>query len=166
MGKSFPCGGNRLMKRPHIYPNVTTSLRVIRDGCTPQSLGAIRSPADAALILTRFYAGDGQGAETFVLLALDAQHRVIGNAPVVVTRGLANSCLVHPREVFAPAILLGAVAIVVAHNHPSGDPTPSAEDRSITAQLVSAGKLLDIPIHDHLIIGNGRYVSFADAGLL
>jgi DNA repair protein RadC len=73
---------------------------------------------------------------------------------------------VHPREVFAPAILLGAVAIVVAHNHPSGDPTPSAEDRSITAQLVSAGKLLDIPIHDHIIVGNGRYTSFADAGLL
>jgi DNA repair protein RadC len=68
--------------------------------------------------------------------------------------------------VFRAAIVAGAAAILLAHNHPSGDPTPSADDQMVTAQLVAAGRLLDIPVHDHLIIRRGRYVSFAEAGLL
>jgi DNA repair protein RadC len=73
---------------------------------------------------------------------------------------------VHPREVFRLAIAEGAAGIVVVHNHPSGDPTPSADDRKVTQQLVEAGKILDILVYDHVVIGNGRYVSFAEAGLL
>jgi DNA repair protein RadC len=83
-----------------------------------------------------------------------------------VTRGILNSSLVHPREVFRLAIAFGAAGIIVAHNHPSGDPTPSADDRAITRQLVDAGRLLDIPVYDHLVLGAERYVSFAEAGLL
>ena len=64
------------------------------------------------------------------------------------------------------AIPEGAAAVILVHNHPSGDPVPSADDRSITEQLVAAGRLLDIPVHDHVIIGRGRYTSFAEAGLL
>jgi len=85
---------------------------------------------------------------------------------ITVTRGLLNSSLVHPREVFREAIAERAAAIILVHNHPSGDPTPSPDDRVVTEQLVQAGKVLDIPVQDHVIIGRGRYISFAEAGLL
>ena len=102
--------------------------------------------------------------EEFHVAILDGQHRL--ERDVLVTRGLLNSSPVHPREVFREAIAERAAAIILVHNHPSGDPTPSAEDRAVTEQLVAAGRLLDIPVHDHVIIGRGRYVSFAETGLL
>lgn len=102
--------------------------------------------------------------EEFHVAILDSQHRL--ERDILVTRGLLNSSLVHPREVFREAIAERAAAVVLVHNHPSGDPTPSAEDRAVTRQLVAAGKLLDIPVHDHVIVGRGRYVSFAESGLL
>jgi DNA repair protein RadC len=104
--------------------------------------------------------------ESFWLLPLDSQHRLAGAGPTVITRGILNSSLVHPREVFLAAIAASAAAVVLVHNHPSGDPTPSADDRLVTEQLVAAGRLLDIPVHDHVIVGRGRYLSFAEAGLL
>jgi DNA repair protein RadC len=102
--------------------------------------------------------------EEFHLLALDSQSQVLRE--VLVTRGLLNSSLVHPREVFRAAIAEAAAGIIVVHNHPSGDPTPSAEDRSVTQQLAAAGRLLDVPLYDHVIIAGDRFVSFASAGLL
>lgn len=102
--------------------------------------------------------------EEFHVAILDAQHRL--DRDITVTRGLLNSSLVHPREVFREAIAERAASIILVHNHPSGDPTPSAADRLVTQQLVAAGKLLDIPVRDHVIIGRGRYTSFAEAGLL
>ena len=102
--------------------------------------------------------------EEFHVAILDAQHRL--ERDVLVTRGILNSSLVHPREVFREAIAERAAAIVLVHNHPSGDPTPSSDDRAVTEQLVAAGRLLDIPVHDHVIVGRGRYTSFAEAGLL
>src|SRR4051794_13884784 len=102
--------------------------------------------------------------EEFHLLALDSQSQVLRE--VLITRGLLNSSLVHPREVFRAAIAEAAAGIIVVHNHPSGDPTPSAEDRAATKQLVSAGRLLDIPLYDHVIIAGDRFVSLASAGLL
>jgi DNA repair protein RadC len=102
--------------------------------------------------------------EEFHVAVLDAQHRL--DRDILVTRGILNSSLVHPREVFREAIAERAAAIVLVHNHPSGDPTPSPDDRAITAQLVAAGKLLDIPVADHIIIGRGRYLSFSEAGML
>ncbi len=102
--------------------------------------------------------------EEFHLLALDSQSRVLRD--VLVTRGLLNSSLVHPREVFRAAIAEAAAGIIVVHNHPSGDPTPSAEDRSVTRQLVEAGRLLDLPVYDHVILAGDRFLSFATAGLL
>lgn len=102
--------------------------------------------------------------EEFHVAILDAQHRL--ERDVLITRGLLNSSLVHPREVFREAIAERAAAVILVHNHPSGDPTPSAEDRAVTEQLVAAGRLLDIPVHDHIIVGRGRYVRFAEAGLL
>ena len=102
--------------------------------------------------------------EEFHLLALDSQSQVLRE--VLVTRGLLNSSLVHPREVFRAAIAEAAAGIIVVHNHPSGDPSPSAEDRAVTQQLVAAGRLLDLPLYDHVIIAGDRFISFAAAGLL
>jgi len=102
--------------------------------------------------------------EEFHVAILDSQHRM--ERDITVTRGLLNSSLVHPREVFREAIAENAAAIILIHNDPSGDPTPSADDRITNDQLVEAGRVLDIPVQDHIIIGRGRYLSFAEAGLL
>ena len=122
----------------------------------------IRSPRDVHVAFAPRL--EDLPVEEFHVAVLDAQHRL--ERDVTVTRGILNSSLVHPREVFREAIAERAAAIILVHNHPSGDPTPSADDRLVTEQLVAAGRLLDIPVHDHVIIGRGRYLSFAEAGLL
>jgi len=104
--------------------------------------------------------------ETFWILALDAQSCIHFDSPIVITRGLLNGSLVHPREVFRAAIVAGAAGIILVHNHPSSDPTPSPEDRAVTKQLVEAGRLLDLPVYDHVIIGDSAYMSLAERGLL
>lgn len=123
----------------------------------------IASPSDAAA-----YLADRLGAEEveiFAVILLDAQHRVL--ALQEVTRGLVNSTLAHPREVFRLAVAFGACAIVLAHNHPSGSLTPSYEDAEVTRQMIAAGRVLDIPVHDHIIIGlRGAFTSFAALGLI
>jgi DNA repair protein RadC len=102
--------------------------------------------------------------EEFRILMLNTQHAV--TREMVVTVGTLDTSVVHPREVFRQAVLESAAAIVLVHNHPSGDPTPSPEDRSVTAQLVAAGRTLGIPVLDHVVVGDGCYVSFVEAGLL
>ncbi|MCU0625349.1 MAG: DNA repair protein RadC [Gemmatimonadaceae bacterium] len=122
----------------------------------------IRSPRD---VVTAFAPHlEALAVEEFHVALLDVQHRLVRD--VLVTRGLLDSSLVHPREVFREAIADGAASVVLVHNHPSGDPTPSAEDRVATAQLVAAGTLLGIPVRDHVVVGRGSYVSFAEAGWL
>lgn len=102
--------------------------------------------------------------EEFHVLALGSQSQVL--ADLLITRGILNSSLVHPREVFRAAIAEASAGIIVVHNHPSGDPTPSTDDCAVTRQLVEAGRLLDLPVYDHVIVGGERYTSFAEAGLL
>ena len=85
--------------------------------------------------------------------------------PLLVTRGTLDASLVHPREVFRPAINDAAASIILVHNHPSGDPTASAEDRAVTSQLKRAGEIVGIEVLDHVIVGENRYVSFAESGL-
>lgn len=102
--------------------------------------------------------------EEFHVLALGTQSQVL--ADLLITRGILNSSLVHPREVFRAAIAEAAAGIIVVHNHPSGDPTPSTDDRAVTRQLVEAGRLLDLPVYDHVVIAGDRYTSFAEAGFL
>lgn len=102
--------------------------------------------------------------EEFHVLTLDAQNRITRN--LLITRGILNSSLVHPREVFRAAIAEAAASVIVVHNHPSGQPAPSADDRAITTQLVEAGRVLDVPVYDHVIVGGDQYFSFAEAGLL
>ena len=123
----------------------------------------IRSPQDVAAILSEYLKETDR--EHFVLLLLDTKNSVIGITTVSI--GILDSALVHPREVYKPAILANAACIILAHNHPSGDPTPSAEDRRITQRLHEAGQILGIEVLDHIIVGEkNRFVSLKERGVL
>lgn len=102
--------------------------------------------------------------EVFIVLVLDSKNGL--KLEMEVSRGTLNASIVHPREVFKAAIDHMAASIVVVHNHPSGNAEPSREDIEITRQLVDAGKIIGIPVHDHLIVAGTGYVSFAERGLL
>jgi DNA repair protein RadC len=102
--------------------------------------------------------------EIFKVVLLDAKHAIMRDTTV--SEGSLTLSIVHPREVFTLAVKESAAAVIFLHNHPSGDPTPSQEDRVLTARLVSAGEVLGIRVLDHLVVGDGRYVSFADQGWL
>ncbi|TBR20927.1 DNA repair protein RadC [bacterium] len=102
--------------------------------------------------------------EHFVALYLDACHRPLYRETVSV--GTLTASLVHPREVFAPALERPAAALIVAHNHPSGDPTPSREDRETTRRLCEAGRILGLPVLDHLVVASRGFFSFRERGLL
>ena len=102
--------------------------------------------------------------EEFWAVYLDTQNRILSERRITI--GLLNSSLVHPREVFAPAIALAAASCILAHNHPSGDPDPSPEDLEVTQQLVESGRLLGIPVRDHIVLGDGAFVSLLERGLL
>lgn len=102
--------------------------------------------------------------EKFLVLLLDSKNQVIRMEQV--SEGSVNSSVVHPREVFAPALLYHAAAILVAHNHPSGDPKPSQEDKELTRSLNETGIIMGIPLIDHLVIGDGIFFSFREQGYL
>jgi DNA repair protein RadC len=128
-------------------------------GAAPPSL---QSPGEAARYLLPRYAS--RPVETFGLLALDARHRLRREA--VVSVGCLTASLVHPREVFQEAVVSRAAALVLFHNHPSGDPEPSAEDLALTRRLAAAGSLMGIEVLDHLVLGAGRFVSLKERGVL
>lgn len=109
--------------------------------------------ADSAALAVDLARSVDDGKEHFWVVLLDAKLQYLMHT--LISTGTLSSSLVHPREVFGPALREGASSIIVTHNHPSGDPTPSAEDVRLTRQLVEAGRLLDVPIHDHIIVGNG-----------
>jgi len=102
--------------------------------------------------------------EMFLTLHLDGKNRIMAMDTVSV--GSLNQSIVHPREVFKTACLSNAAALILIHQHPSGDPTPSAEDLSITRRLKEAGEIMGIRVLDHIIIGDGEYCSFVEKGLL
>ncbi|NLZ38243.1 MAG: DNA repair protein RadC [Firmicutes bacterium] len=102
--------------------------------------------------------------EHFRVLLLDTKNKVLGIEEISI--GSLNSSLVHPREVFRPAIRKACASIILIHNHPSGDPTPSREDVEVTKRLTAVGKLIGIGVLDHLIIGDGRFLSMREKGLL
>lgn len=100
--------------------------------------------------------------ERFLVLVLDGRHRLVREFQV--SQGTLTASLVHPREVFRPALAEAAAALVLAHNHPSGDPTPSPEDRQITERLVEAGRLLGVPIVDHVVVAERGFTSLREEG--
>ena len=133
--------------------------RLSEQRCGPGTL--VREAGDVARVVRETVRGARR--ESFFALLLNARHRVLGLRQVSV--GTLDSAPVHPREVFGPAVREGAAALIVAHNHPSGDPRPSAQDRRVTDRLRSAGALLGIELLDHLVVGSNRYYSFAAEGL-
>ncbi|MBK9948277.1 MAG: JAB domain-containing protein [Nitrospira sp.] len=143
---------------PHFIPRYRITL-VSESGHTAP-YGVLHDSTAAAAVLRPCFAGLDR--EQFLVCCLDAKNVSIGVN--IVSIGSLTLSLVHPREVFKPAILLNACAIIAVHNHPSGDPTPSAEDRTLTTRLREAGDLLGIRLLDHLILGEDRLYSFADQG--
>ena len=136
---------------------------LVREGKMPTYESRIRSSASAYSVLQEYL--DGVDREHFVVMLLDQKNQVIGINTVSI--GSLTASVVHPREVYKPLILSNAAAVILGHNHPSGDPQPSHEDRAITQRLKEAGALLGINVLDHLVIGaEGRYFSFADENLL
>lgn len=125
------------------------SIAVGRSLCTPK---------DAATLLQELL--QDEPSEVFGMLCLTTKHRVIAYHEV--SRGTLDSTLVHPREVFKAAVVANASAIVVAHNHPSGDPTPTPDDIAVTRRLVATGDLLGIAVLDHIVVGEGCYYSFKE----
>ena len=105
-----------------------------------------------------------QVKERFVVFWLDSANKLLGFE--IITEGLLNSSLTHPREVFRGAIVTSSASLIVAHNHPSGNTQPSREDIAITKQLVEAGKIIGIPIHDHIIFTDETFTSMTEQGLM
>jgi len=148
--------------RPYSIPGFRIAL-VREPGVKLATRPQIRVPGEAAPMLAQ-YIGEAD-REVFVIAMLTIRHRVLGLHTVSV--GCLTSSLVHPREVLKPAILSGSAAFLAAHNHPSGDPEPSAEDIALTRRLAAAGQLLGIELLDHLILGEaGRFVSLRERGVL
>lgn len=130
-------------------------VQLVREG-SREARRAVETARDAAAVVAGHLADVDR--EHFVVLMLDAQNRLLGIHTAGI--GTLTAVLVSPREVFKAAVLANAASVIVGHNHPSGDPTPSAEDFAITDVLRAAGKLLDIPVLDHVVVGEeGKYVS-------
>lgn len=128
----------------------------------PEERHSIRTPLDAAELLMedmRYLS-----KEHFVCLFLNTKNHVIGRETVSV--GSLSATIVHPREVYRSAIQRMSAAIICAHNHPSGDPTPSREDIDLTRRLLEAGQIVGIDLLDHLVIGDGSFVSLKEKGLM
>jgi DNA repair protein RadC len=134
--------------------------RVLQAECG--ALPRVRTASDVHRLFVGRVAG--RRRETFWVLALDARHRV--EHSLRVAEGTLTSVEVHPREVFQPLIRRGAAATILVHNHPSGDPNPSAEDVSLTRRLVAVGDLVGIPVIDHVVVAGATFVSLSEKGLL
>ncbi len=128
----------------------------------PPSRVQLRSPREVAEYLLPIYGG--RPIEQFGMVMLDSKHRVLRTT--VVSLGALDGAVVLPRDVFREAATAGAAAIVVFHNHPSGDPSPSPEDVTLTDRLVEAGRLIGIEVLDHLILGDGQFCSLRELGRL
>jgi DNA repair protein RadC len=131
-------------------------------GHAPAARVRLATPADAAAYLLPAYGA--RPVEQFGVVLLDAKHRVLKSSVLAV--GTLNSTIVEPRDVYREAMLGTAAAIVAFHNHPSGDPTPSADDVELTKRLAAAGVLLGIDLLDHIVLGDARYCSLREMGRL
>ena len=125
---------------------------------------AITNPEDAYKAITTLTNVQEEAQEVFGILILNTKNKVV--AAHEVSRGTLNSSMVHPREVFKPAVLHNAAGIICFHNHPSGDTEPSKEDIEITERLVGAGAILGIVVMDHIVVGDDGYTSLRDRGVM
>jgi len=127
----------------------------------PRKIG---SPEDVYKAITAITSIEEEAQEVFGVLILNTKNKIV--AVHEISRGILNASLIHPREVFKPAVLHNAAAIVCFHNHPSGDPEPSEEDIEITNCLVKAGEIMGIEILDHIIVGDDMCVSLKKRGVM
>lgn len=144
-----------------LHPARIRFVREVVEGVEAQRLAA---PVDVVRFLCHGLRLHEEAQEVFVALYLDARHRPVHFAEV--TRGTLDSSLIHPREVWRPALVHSlCAAVIVAHNHPSGDPTPSPEDRAVTRHLARAGETLGIPLLDHIVVGGPtRWTALGESG--
>jgi DNA repair protein RadC len=150
--------------RPRPYRVPVYRVTLVREAAITAPGPRLRGAEQAAALLRQYLGAVDR--EHFMVILLDRKNAPIGLNTVSI--GSLTASVVHMREVFKPAILANAAAILCGHNHPSGDSAPSHEDRAVTQRLVEAGKLLGIAVLDHIILGDGTttYFSFADQGLL
>lgn len=128
---------------------------------TQRQLITIRNAADVgSLMMPRLSYLD---REHFVVVLLSTKNQVLGTELISV--GSLNASLAHPREIFKPCLRRNAASLILVHNHPSGDPSPSPEDIAMTRRLIEAGRIMGIEVLDHVIIGDGRYISLREAGI-
>jgi len=140
----------------------TVKIQMVKDHTALYEVNTVNSPYDAYKIMVDFM--KGLDREMLCVMCLDTKNKV--NAINIVSVGSLNSSIVHPREVFKAAILANSNAIILAHNHPSGDSTPSEEDITITKRMIDAGEILGIQVLDHVIIGEEKHVSLKEKGII
>ncbi|MBE3573715.1 MAG: DNA repair protein RadC [Moorella humiferrea] len=139
------------------------SLRMVREASVMYAARKIHSPGSVVALVGDFL----NDADREICLAVYLNNKNEPNAIHVVSVGTLNSSLLHPREVFKAALLCNAAAVILVHNHPSGDPTPSAEDVAVTKKLAEAGEILGIELLDHIVVGrDGYFVSIKERGLI
>lgn len=137
--------------------------QLVKEKTMTYDFKSIRKPSDGAKII-KAYIGNSD-RENFVIACLDTKNNITAIHTVAI--GGINSTSAHPREVFKVAILANSTSIIIAHNHPSGDPSPSREDIEYTKNIVSAGDILGIKVLDHIVIGDDEeYISFEERGIL
>jgi len=148
-------------KEPAKRINVV-SIKMVRESSILYDIRRIEAPKDAVELGKKFL--EESDREQLLVCCLDAKNQP--TAINVVSVGNLNTSLVHPREVFKPAILSNSASIILFHNHPSGDPTPSKEDTNITERIKECGTILGIKLIDHIIIGDNSYYSLKEKGII
>jgi DNA repair protein RadC len=163
-GEVFLCKGREAMSSKRYRLKLATWM-VVRDADQPLPR-VIRNHHDAAALARELVQASDDDREHFWIILLNRRHHYLMHSEISV--GSQSEALAHPREIFGPAVREGACALIVVHNHPSSDPSPSAEDRELTKRLGECGKLLGIEVLDHIIVGNGsgRWMSFRDSHML
>lgn len=152
-----PVGINQPAKRVNIV-----RLKMVKEGSILYKERRIKSPEDASVLLKQFLGEVDR--EYFIVLCLDTKNQP--TAINVCHIGSLNASIVHPREVLKPAIISNAASIIVAHNHPSNDPTPSSEDIEVTKRLAEAGKVIGVELLDHVIVCSDSFVSLKEKGYI
>lgn len=141
------------------------NLQLIKENSVSYSTDSkIHTPKEAADIFTEALNLDKKAEEYLYMMALGTKNNVLGCMEI--SHGSINTSIVHPRELFKRALLLNAVSIVIAHNHPSGDPAPSREDINITERIKECGHILGIELLDHIIVGDNKFLSLKERGLI
>ena len=147
-------------KESRVYALQEVSRRLMSKSCC--DIQRVHGPEDAAHFLMGKYKFEAR--EHFLVVILNTKNNIIATPEISV--GSLSASVVHPREVFREVLKYPAASIILAHNHPSGDPSPSREDIAVTARLVKAGKIMDIPVLDHIILGDSRFISLKEKGLI